>query len=511
MGESKKTDASEQPHAAQRRRWHSIRRTAKRIVLVFALVLLTLILYILWFMAGRPQPTVDYIAMLNETTRPEGLTEENNAWPYYERAIQQYAPHAPGLFGSGISTRRKPWFDDFNEPEQRALQRWIADNGPAWQSFVQATEKRHCWREYKRIEGAGAVDILDVPTLRLDIWQMAPLRMLMFLGVYRIRSEAYAGQTAAALQDCLVLMRAGLHWSQTGSLLDSLLGLGMAGAGHEELLKVLARAPADGIDWRQLQVDLADAYSAGPLEVHMELEKLMTLDVVQHTFTRGGLGGGHMIPRFVWPWVRMHSTVITMSPLSEKPRWRQRGLHLAMALTHARRDATISECATRYEQIERILAMTPYQLSRSKMQIVDERPDILNNRLHFGSFFQDTRYFMVELSAGVARNTAERQWQLQAQHEATRAVLAIKRWQSDRGRYPENLDQLIQTGLLKSPPLDPYNDTALVYRQTDDGFTLYSLGRNMKDDGGASLIDPKAPWRIWGTDEGGDAVFWPVP
>lgn len=511
MGESRKTGTSEQPHPGQRRGRHSIRRIAKRSLLIFTVVLLALILYLLWFMAGRPQPTVDYVAMLNETTRPEGLTEENNAWSHYERAIQQYAPHAPGLFGSGISTHKKPWFEDFNEPEQRALHQWVADNEPAWQSFVQATEKPHCWRECKRIEGPGAADILDVPTLQLDGSQMVPLRMLVFLGVYRIRSEAHTGRTAAALQDCLVLTRAGLHWSQTGSLLDSLVGRGMASAGHEELLKVLARAPAGQIDWPRLQADLTKAYSAGPLEIRMELERWMTLDIVQHTFTRGGIGGGHLIPHFVWPWVQMHSTVITMSPLAKKPGWRQRGLHLALALAHARRDATVSECNARYEQIERILAMTPYRLWKSRMQIIDERPDIFNNRIRFDCFLRDTRYCMVELSTQVARSTAERQWQLQAQHEAAKAVLAIKRWQNERGQYPESLDQLVQAGFVTSPPLDPYSDTALVYRQTDDGFTLYSLGRNMRDDGGASLIDPNGPWKTWGTDKGGDAVFWPVP
>ena len=112
---------------------------------------------------------------------------------------------------------------------------------------------------------------------------------------------------------------------------------------------------------------------------------------------------------------------------------------------------------------------------------------------------------------GLAKQISERQWQLQAQHEATRAVLAIKRWQSEHEQYPENLEQLVRVGYLKSPPLDPYSDTALVYRRTTDGFTLYSRGRNLKDNGGVSLIDPNTPWQIWGTDEGGDAVFWPVP
>jgi len=502
MGEPMKSENAEQPRPAQRPRRHSIRKIAVRILRVTAVVLLMLILYVFWFMAGRPKPTIDYIAMLNETTRPEGLTAENNAWPHYERAIQQYVPRPPGLFVTGFSTGRGRWFDDLNDPEQEAVQRWIEDNEMAWQSFAQATDKPHCWKEYKRFQGPGAADILDVPTLQLDRYQMEPLRRLMFLGAYRIRSAAHTGQTAAALRDCLILIRAGMQWNQMGSSRDSLLALAVAKTGHQELLKVLARAPNDQVDWQALQARLVAAYGPGPFEIHMDREKLMAFDIVQHIFTRGGIGGGHLIPRFVWPWVRMHSFMITIGSLPEEPGWRQRGVHLAMALAHARRNATVSQCHARYELIKRILAVSPYELSRSKMLIVDERPQILNNEVSFDSFFRDTCYFTVELSTGWAKETAERQWQLQALHEATRAVLALKRWQSEHGQYPDNLEQIVHAGFLESPPLDPYSDTALVYRQTDDGFTLYSRGRNLKDEGGVSLIDPNDPWKTWGTDEG---------
>jgi hypothetical protein len=37
-------------------------------------------------------------------------------------------------------------------------------------------------------------------------------------------------------------------------------------------------------------------------------------------------------------------------------------------------------------------------------------------------------------------------------------------------------------------PIDPYSDRPLVYRRTDDGYLLYSVGSNRVDDGGQRVL-----------------------
>jgi len=51
-------------------------------------------------------------------------------------------------------------------------------------------------------------------------------------------------------------------------------------------------------------------------------------------------------------------------------------------------------------------------------------------------------------------------------------------------------------------------DRPLVYKKTDDGFALYCVSRNFKDDGGQVFRDGEGIVRQW-ADEG-DEVFWPV-
>ena len=69
-------------------------------------------------------------------------------------------------------------------------------------------------------------------------------------------------------------------------------------------------------------------------------------------------------------------------------------------------------------------------------------------------------------------------------------------------------EELFEAGYLKKLPMDPYSDSPLVYKKTDDDFILYSVGYDFEDDGGEVYRDNKGRVRPWGDE--GDAVFWPV-
>ena len=61
--------------------------------------------------------------------------------------------------------------------------------------------------------------------------------------------------------------------------------------------------------------------------------------------------------------------------------------------------------------------------------------------------------------------------------------LAIRAYQADHGAFPENLHELVP-GYLKQIPNDLYIDQPPIYRREGEGFVLYSVGRDCKDDGG---------------------------
>ncbi len=67
---------------------------------------------------------------------------------------------------------------------------------------------------------------------------------------------------------------------------------------------------------------------------------------------------------------------------------------------------------------------------------------------------------------------------------ASRAGLACRLYKSRTGHYPA-LDELVPE-LLTEVPVDPFTGNPLVYRREGEGFIVYSLGSNQKDDGGRS-------------------------
>ena len=61
--------------------------------------------------------------------------------------------------------------------------------------------------------------------------------------------------------------------------------------------------------------------------------------------------------------------------------------------------------------------------------------------------------------------------------------LAIRQFQSERGVYPNRLTELVPQ-FLQALPRDPFSTNGFIYRLQTNGFLLYSVGPDGKDDGG---------------------------
>ncbi len=90
----------------------------------------------------------------------------------------------------------------------------------------------------------------------------------------------------------------------------------------------------------------------------------------------------------------------------------------------------------------------------------------------------------------------------EAQVDICRVGLALKLFQQKNGTYPETLDKLTPE-FLENIPVDPFTGKALIYRQADAGFILYSSGPNQRDDNGV----PK-PTGKNATGEEPDDIVW---
>ena len=69
------------------------------------------------------------------------------------------------------------------------------------------------------------------------------------------------------------------------------------------------------------------------------------------------------------------------------------------------------------------------------------------------------------------------------------ADLAVRSYRREHGDLPEALSVLVPD-YITAVPNDPNSDGRLIYRVTDDGYLLYSIGPDGKDDGGRPMADP---------------------
>lgn len=118
---------------------------------------------------------------------------------------------------------------------------------------------------------------------------------------------------------------------------------------------------------------------------------------------------------------------------------------------------------------------------------------------------------LLEILAPHFGRAIEITYQTKTEVQAIVSIIGLLRYKNDKGFYPENVNELMSEGYIGELPIDPWSDEPLVYRTTNDDFTLYSIGRNLKDDGGEVSRDYKGRVSRWGTEEAGDAVFWPAP
>ena len=87
-----------------------------------------------------------------------------------------------------------------------------------------------------------------------------------------------------------------------------------------------------------------------------------------------------------------------------------------------------------------------------------------------------------------------------ARHEAkiglAQLALALKIFKAEKGKYPDSLSELVPD-ILPELPKDPFTGKDFVYKKEGEGFLVYSLNENARDDGGIGgrPSEYDIPWR----------------
>jgi len=453
--------------------WRSV---VARTFQVFGLILLCIVLYCFWFFLGDASPSVDYLEIINEQVRPLVL-ESDNGWPLHEKAIELYVK--PGYEIEQLQDRLMSEADfnisDLSEDERDELAKWVEDNIPAWEMFEKASKKPYCFRQYDTGEPDGERKWLihiSVPYLR-DISNVAKM------GVIRSKFAGQRGDNNAALGDCVTLMKVSRQWQYCSILIESLVGMSIGSYAYKEAMRVVGEGELTGSELEFWLKEMSSVFDDGFPGIDLSGERLFTLDAIQHVFTDGGPGGGHIVPKRFFQLSEMKNEY----------------LMLGAGLVHAGRDKTIEKINELYDKLDKSMLMSPYEIKEAN---VDFDAKLAELPVH--------RYLLIHWMLPALSRVRMMRFENKAVYEAMLTVFAIKRWQAQKGVLPGDLNVLVEDGLLDELPDDPYSAGSLVYRVIDGNFTLYSVGRNFEDNNGWGGTDSPGRFKYFRDD--GDGVFW---
>ena len=462
--------------------WRKVVSAALYSMLTFMVVS---VIYVFWFISGKPNPEINYFSKLNDSVRPE-VRDGDNAWTYYERAINMYVEPddqmAEILSIVNKAESGSPVFSQLSKEQRLEVSKWIATNEEAWKEFQRAGDKLYCYREYNTGQGDGGM------LLAILLDHLTPIRYISKdVGLWRVRIALAEGDIEGAVDGCLTLLKVGKHWQGKGTLIEQLVGMAINDLAMNQLFRVVDGNVLSKGQLLDLKQRVSAVYMDGYPKIDVSAERCVFLDTVQYSFTNGGPGGGHLIPRAL-------SDLIDINEPNYEYPWTVAG----SGLLHAGRDETIKTGMRLYDELVCSGTLTPYQ---------KEHQDVSENQL-LDELSRVKHIFVLTMMPALGR-CHEIRYRKKANHEALLAVLAIKLYNLENGKYPCGLDELVADGYLDFVPDDPYSQDGLVYKEIGDSFTLYSVGCDYNDNGGEVYKDSDGNTRLWESN-GGDAVFWPV-
>jgi hypothetical protein len=456
----------------------------------------------------NPDGTVNYVAAL-DAILAEGVTSENNAAPEliqalgprtldpatrsqtlrrlgmdelpadgnYFQAWDEWAEanpkwfasatqpatgkrvNRPAYYGRDSNAMNAPW----KEADDPALAAWLRDNELPMQLLTAASRRS---RYYIPLISKGKM-LIEVGG---DYPKPLLLRYMCESIVIRAMKRLGEGDRSGAWEDILTQARLGRLISQSPATMAAILGYAIDNGAWKEGLDLLSVGQVSAQDARNM---LADLVSLPPLQTVASMfgraERFMALDVVL-TLSRGGRPQGSSatssVPSSVIDWNRILRDI---------------NAHYDKQVAILNLPA-VGERLAGSEELAKVDSKWRSDHS-GKMAVAKVILYRLGGRATRGRLSDAITCGLGAILFPNAENLAEEAEIDQTSIEFFKAACALHAYRAVNGRYPASLEEL-SPACLKQAPLDRFSDKPLIYKPKADGYVLYSVGPNMKDEGG---------------------------
>jgi hypothetical protein len=430
-----------------------------------------------WLNMGTPTIRINYAQWLTDRQK-QGRDESLNAKPDIDKAIAMIKKCPSWAKFYDIS---HTWPGDMNDAQRTTLTETIQTASESLNILNKALEKPYFWTDYNSagpiITEANAAHVHNQDFMNNIMQPLGPYRQIAYILVARINWRAYSGDINGAVNDLITLFRFSSHLEGQELLVEQLVAVAIEALAYNRTTMVLSRVDIPAAQLKRLQDEFSLSFAKHEFPFDLNGEKAFWYEHIQHGFTDDGRGNGKMLIAgtfyFVHDWKDVVWSLLTFSYPDRQQ---------AFAL------------------VEKMFAEEQQKLETTPWQKTSKPSTELTDSAHAPFMFNSLRSSFDRIAVVG--------WRLKTQREATLTILACLRFQKEMGKFPDNLDELVQASYLTKLPDDPFSPGPLTYKKTADGFLLYSWGENLKDDGGQATRDAKGKIMQWAPE--GDWVFWPV-
>jgi len=466
------------------------------------ILILCLVIYIGWFLSGKPIITTNYVEVMNETVKPFVDVDPNlNARPFYNEAAELIELHLPERAASGNCgdeptpvEDKQDWplemisrtdYEDTNSADKQIIMSWLEDNEHIFDIVAAGSRLPYYWPEYKTGEKedmTGAIAVL--------IPHLAEYRTIVKTICWRAYNKAEFGDYQSAFDDILMCYRMGKHLKSDLLLIEQLVGISIEALAAGTVSNILDQYDIDSKTLAKFQGDFEQLIADEDFAVSFEQERLCLYDEIQRSFTVDKIGGGHLYLK------RVRYTLGLMGYGSEDSKTFKGILKILFA--HPNKAETLASIKNYYGKAEELAMKSPASILNKNIDIDKELENLGKEN------------FFLEFLAPALGRVSELGHRNKVGVQAVPLIIAIHRYKADFGKLPASGDELLKAGYIKNLPIDPYSDKPLIYKATEDRFTVYGVGLNFVDDGGEIYTDQNGRQKRHSTKEGGDMVFWPI-
>jgi hypothetical protein len=443
------------------------------------------ILYVIWFISGKPKITTDYVAQLNQIAKPASTDETLNAAYYYNQAgekIDKLPEEMTNIFA-------KSYFE-CNEPEKKQAEDWLAENQELLNLVIAGSDKPYCWDKYEAGDKNMFVVLLPHPKEYKNI-----ARILCFKACFL----ASGGNYHQGLENILTAFKLGKHIKAEPFLIEQFVGIAIESTAVQNLRQILSRYNIDKSELAKLQKDLEAIAREDIFRINFKAERLCMYDGIQRWFT-DDIFGGHICVKGDGLGI---IDVIINGPNNSQNNYQEQGFSdtskrfLQILFIQPGKKETLKSSDEIYGYYEKLSALTPFEQQSIEPNTNEKLKEIAGKNI------------FLAMLAPVFNKFVTMPYRSKTEIQAATTIIAIIRYKQENGTYPDNLEGLLKAGLIKEIPGDPFSDKPLIYKKTEKGFTLYSVGPDFVDNSGIMGVDKDGKPRLW-NETGGDAVFWPV-